>query len=71
MISSLHFNKRFVHAESVGQIHFQVLTEQQKKLRVEIMYNMLDCANNYLEFTKAIIIGDETWVYGYNPKSKF
>ena len=29
------------------------------------------CANNDLEFTKTIITGDETWVYGYDPESKF
>ena len=32
---------------------------------------VLDCANNNLEFTKTIITGDETRVYGYNSESKF
>ena len=32
---------------------------------------MLDYANNDLEFTKTIITGDEAWVYGYDPESKF
>ena len=32
---------------------------------------MLDYANNDLQFTKIFITGDETWVYGYNPESKF
>ena len=45
--------------------------EQQKELLVEISQDMLDCANNDLEFTKTIVTGDDTWVYGYNPKSKF
>ena len=49
----------------------KLLTEQQKKLRVEIAQDMLDCANNDVEFTKTIITGDETWVYGYDPESKF
>ena len=49
----------------------KLLTEQQKEPRVEIAQDMLDCANNNLEFTKTIIISDETWVYGYNPESKF
>ena len=48
----------------------KLLTEQQKGLRVEIDQDMLECANNELEFTKTIITGDETWVYGYNPESK-
>ena len=49
----------------------KLLTEQQKELRVEIAQKMLDCANNDLEFTKTIITGNETWVYGYDLESKF
>ena len=33
--------------------------------------DMLDCANIDLEFTKTIITGNETWVYGYDLESKF
>ena len=49
----------------------KLLMEQQKKLRLEIVQDMLNCANNDLEFTKTIITGDETWVYGYDPETKF
>ena len=49
----------------------KLLTKQQKELCLEIAQDMLDCANNDLEFTKTIIIGDETWIYGYDPESKF
>ena len=45
--------------------------EQQKELHVEITQDMLDCANNDLEFLKIIITGDETWVYRYNLENKF
>ena len=38
---------------------------------MEIAQDMLDYANNDLEFTKTIITGDEAWVYGYDPESKF
>ena len=38
---------------------------------MEITQDMLDCANNDLEFMKTIITGDEIWVYGYDPESKF
>ena len=34
----------------------KLLTEQQKELHVEIAQDMLDCANNDLEFTKTIIM---------------
>ena len=49
----------------------KLLTEQQKDLCVKIAQDMLDCANNDLEFTKTIITGDETWIYNYDPESKF
>ena len=49
----------------------KLLTKQQKEIHVEIVQDILDCANNDLEFMKTIITGDETWVYGYNPKTKF
>ena len=55
---------RRVSAKSIPKL----LTEQQKELRMEITQDMLDCANNDLEFTKTIITGDETWVYGYDPE---
>ena len=32
---------------------------------------MLDLANHDPEFIKTIITGDETWVYGYDPETKF
>ena len=32
---------------------------------------MLDVANHDPEFIKTIITGDETWVYGYDPETKF
>ena len=41
----------------------ELLLEQQKELHVEIAQDMLDCANNDLEFMKTIITGDETSVY--------
>ena len=45
--------------------------EQQKELRNEIAQDMLNCANYDPEFMKTIITGDETWVYGYDPETKF
>ena len=49
----------------------KLLTEQQKELRKEISEDMLDVANHDPEFIKTIITGDETWVYGYDPETKF
>ena len=45
--------------------------EQQKELQKEISEDMLDLANHDPEFIKTIITGDETWVYGYDPETKF
>ncbi|XP_068215884.1 protein GVQW3-like [Palaemon carinicauda] len=49
----------------------KLLVEQQKQLRLEIAQDLLDCANNASNFMKTIITGDETWVYGYDPETKF
>ena len=48
----------------------KLLTEEQKELWKEICKNMLDCANHEPEFLKTIITGNETWVYGYEPRNK-
>ena len=60
-------NLRRVSAKFVPKL----LTEQQKELRKEISEDMLDLANHDPEFIKTIITGDETWVYGYDPETKF
>ena len=49
----------------------KLLTEQQKELRMEISEDMLDLANHDPEFIKTITTGDETWLYGYDPETKF
>ena len=45
----------------------KLLTKQQK----EISEDMLNLANHDPEFIKTIITGDESWVYGYDPETKF
>ena len=60
-------NLRRVSAKFVPKL----LTEEQKELRKEISEDMLDLANHDPEFIKTIISGDETWVYRYDPKTKF
>ena len=49
----------------------KLLTEQQKELRKEIAEDMLDLATHDPGFIETIITGDETWVYGYDPETKF
>ena len=56
-----------MHAKLVPKL----LTKQQKELRKEIFEDMLNLANHDPEFVKIIITGDETWVYGYDPETKF
>ena len=60
-------NLRRVSAKFVPKL----LTEQQEELRKEISQDMLDLANHDPEFIKTIITSDETWVYGYDPETKF
>ena len=49
----------------------KLLMEEQKELWKEICKDMLDCVNHDSEFMKTIITGDETWVYDYDPETKF
>ena len=49
----------------------KLLVEQQKQQRLDIAQDMLNCANSDSDFMKTIITGDETWVYGYDPETKF
>ena len=60
-------NLRRVSAKFVPKL----LMEQQKELWKDISEDMLDVANHDPEFFKTIITGDETWVYGYDPETKF
>ena len=60
-------NLRRVSAKFVPKL----LTEQQKEQWKEIAEDMLGIANHDPEFIKTIITSDKTWVYGYNPETKF
>ena len=62
-----NLNLRRVSAKFVPKL----LMEQQKELRKKISEDMLDLANHDPEFIKTIITGDETWVCGYDPETKF
>ena len=46
----------------------KLLTMEQKQLHVE--QDMLDYANSDPEFLNIVIIGDESWVYRYDPETK-
>ena len=59
-------NLRRVSAKFV----LKLLTEQQKVVRKEISEDMFDLANHDPEF-KTTITGYETFVYGYDPETKF
>jgi transposase-like protein len=48
----------------------KLLSQEQQQLRLEVAWDMLECANGNPEFLKTMITGDETWVYGYEPERK-
>ena len=48
----------------------RLLTDDQKENRVEISRELLANANGNENLLKNIIIGDETWVYGYDVETK-
>jgi hypothetical protein len=47
-----------------------LLLQEQQQHCLEVMWDKLECANRDPEFLKTVIIGDETWVYGYDPETK-
>jgi hypothetical protein len=48
----------------------KLLSQEQQQLRLEVARGMLEWANGDPEFVKTVITGVETWVYGYDPKTK-
>ena len=49
----------------------KLLTIEQKQLHLEIAQDMLETVNSDPNFFNTVITGDETWVYGYDPETKF
>ena len=49
----------------------KLLTIEQKQLRLEIAQDMLEIVKSDPKFFNTVISGDETWVYGYDPETKF
>jgi hypothetical protein len=48
----------------------KLLSQEQEQLCLEVMWDMLECANGDLEFLKTVITDDETRVCGYDPETK-
>ncbi|UYV62145.1 K02A2.6-like [Cordylochernes scorpioides] len=48
----------------------QILTEEQKEVRMDVCKNMVEMTRTYPEWMQKIITGDETWVYQYDPETK-
>jgi hypothetical protein len=48
----------------------KLLLQEQQQLPLEVVRDMLKCNDRDPEFLKAVITGDETWVYGYDPETK-
>ena len=49
----------------------KLLTAEQKQRRVDISQDMLQSVDNDDNFLTSIITEDESWVYGYDPETKF
>jgi hypothetical protein len=54
----------------VAKFVSKLLSQEQQQLRLEVAWDMLECANGDPEFLKTVITGNETWVYGYDPETK-
>jgi DNA-binding Xre family transcriptional regulator len=49
----------------------KLLTEEQMEHRVKMCLDLKNRVSNDPSFIKSIITDDETWVYGYDPETKF
>ena len=49
----------------------RVLTVEQKQQRLLISFELRDRAASDSSFLGNVITGDETWVYGYDPETRF
>ena len=47
-----------------------LLAMEQKQLRLEIAQDMLECVESDSNSLNTVIIGDESWIYGYDPETK-
>ena len=47
-----------------------VLTVKQKQQRLSISLELCDRAASDSSFLGNVIMGDETWVYGYDPETR-
>jgi len=48
----------------------RILTADQKQHRVNVCTELRQLASDNETFLSRVIIGDESWVYGYNPETK-
>ncbi|PRD17607.1 UNVERIFIED_CONTAM: hypothetical protein NCL1_63950 [Trichonephila clavipes] len=55
---------------STSQFVPRLLTEDQQFQRLATSSDLFQSASDDPEFMKLIITGDESWVYGYDPKAK-
>ena len=65
-ILTTDLNMRQVSAKFVPR----VLTVKQKQQRSSISLELCDLAASDSSFLGNVIMGDETWVYGYDPETK-
>jgi len=48
----------------------RVLTVEQKQQRLSISLELRNCASSDSSFLGNVIMGDETWVYDYDPETR-
>ena len=55
---------------AAAKIVTKLLNFEQKQRRMVIAQKMLTTFNDDTDFLKKVIIGDESWVYGYDNETK-
>ncbi|UYV72323.1 hypothetical protein LAZ67_9002640 [Cordylochernes scorpioides] len=79
MAEVLHINKETIRTilhEDLGKTKVcakfvpHTLTGEQKSLRIAHCRDIISAYENYSNFLKSIVTGDETWCFQYDPKTK-
>jgi len=48
----------------------RLLTEDKKNSRLIVCYDLREQVGNDTQILSKVVTGDETWCYGYDPKTK-
>lgn len=66
-LDKYYFEIWFSHVKFV----LKLLTMEKKQLCLEVTQDMLNISMSYSDFMNTVIIGNESWAYGYDLDTKW